>query len=89
MKIMSEEKYNIIIDVIISLKDQIKKKDEEIRRMKNQISFYEKLLEKKVDVEVHEIHTFAKPEDVSDIDFPNKPFLSELDPDIFREGDNL
>lgn len=82
MKIMSDEKYNIILDVIISLKNQIKQKNEEISKMKNQIAFYEKLLEKKVDVEIHEIHTFAKPEDVDDVDFPNsEPRLRDIYPD--------
>ena len=69
MKIMSDEKYNIILDVIISLKNQIKQKNEEISKMKNQIAFYEKLMDKKVDVEIHEIHTFAKSEDVDNVDF--------------------
>lgn len=45
-------------------------KEKEIEVLKNRLAFLEKCVQENVKIEIHEIHTFATPEQVSDLDFP-------------------
>ena len=46
-------------------------KEEEIEVLKHRLEFLEKCVQENVKIEVHEIHTFATPEDIENLDFPN------------------
>ena len=46
-------------------------KEEEIRFLKHRLDLLEKTISEGVEIEFHEIHTCATPEQVEDIDFPN------------------
>jgi hypothetical protein len=46
-------------------------KEKEIEVLKHRLEFLEKCVQENVKIEVHEIHTFATPEDIENLDFPN------------------
>lgn len=50
-------------------KKVLEEKNEEIRRLNTQIRFLENCIREGVNIEVHEVHTFAAPEDVSELKF--------------------
>ena len=46
-------------------------KEHEIEVLRHRLEFLEKCVQEDVKIEVHEIHTFATPEDIENLDFPN------------------
>ena len=46
-------------------------KEHEIEVLRHRLEFLEKCVQENVKIEVHEIHTFATPEDIENLDFPN------------------
>ena len=60
-------------DIIEHQKMVIAGKEEEIKVLKHRLEFLEKCVQEDVKIEIHEIHTFATPEQVTDLDFPATP----------------
>lgn len=56
-------------EVLEQQKLMLEEKNEEIRKLQNQIEFLENCIREGVSIEVHEVHTFAVPEDVNDLKF--------------------
>ena len=48
-------------------------KEKEIEVLKKRLGFLEKCVQENVKIEIHEIHTFATPEQVANLDFPATP----------------
>ena len=46
-------------------------KEHEIEVLRHRLEFLEKCVQENVKIEVHEIHTFATPDDIENLDFPN------------------
>lgn len=46
-------------------------KEKEIEVLKHRLEFLDKCVQENVKIEIHEIHTFATPEDIENLDFPN------------------
>lgn len=57
-------------EIIDHQKMVIAAKEKEIDVLKHRLEFLEKCVQEDVKIEVHEIHTFATPEQVADLDFP-------------------
>ena len=60
-------------EIIEHQKMVIAGKEEEIKVLKHRLEFLEKCVQEDVKIEIHEIHTFATPEQVADLDFPATP----------------
>lgn len=58
-------------DLIEQQKILLAAKEHELEVMRHRIEFLEKCVQENVKIEVHEIHTFATPEDIENLDFPN------------------
>ena len=57
-------------EIIEYQRRSLEAKEEEIRILKNRLDLLEKIISEGVEIEIHEYHTFATPEQVNNIDFP-------------------
>lgn len=58
-------------EIIEYQRRSLEAKEEEIRILKNRLDLLEKTISEGVEIEIHEYHTFATPEDIENLDFPN------------------
>lgn len=69
MRIMTEGQYDAICDIVMEQKRRLKEKEAEIKRLNNQIAFLERLIEKRVDVQIIDIKDPQIKECFSDLKF--------------------
>lgn len=56
-------------EIIEYQRRSLEAKEEEIRILKNRLDLLEKTISEGVEIEIHEYHTFAKPEDTTGLKF--------------------
>lgn len=84
MRIMTQQSYDAICDIVMEQKKRLEEKEKEIERLNKQISFLENLINMKVDVTIHEENKRLKRDledlqkfcmnfasDHKELDFPN------------------
>ena len=58
-------------EIIEYQRRSLEAKEEEIKFLKYRLDLLEKTISEGVEIEIHEYHTFATPEDIENLDFPN------------------
>lgn len=54
MRILTQQSYDAICDIVMEQKKRLEEKEKEIERLNKQISFLENLINMKVDVTIHD-----------------------------------